>query len=161
MAVLLALPVHVVQAENDAVIRSGCSGGFTGGGSGYEIHRDGSISSWRTDSWKASPDTTVIRNDKAAVGRLFSPFEEAGFSRINLNEPGNMTCFLTLESEGKNHTVSWSQKPLQPVQELYDAVVSIVTGKPDQGGMAIIETVPPPPSKLKPVEKQPAPMGGR
>ena len=158
-AILLVLPLRVLAADDIPVIRSGCSGGFTGGGSGYEIHRDGSISSWRMDTWKSAPETTLIRTDKSAADRLFTLFDQAGFARIEHNEPGNMTCFLTLESAGKSHTVSWSHKPPQQVQELSDAVTTIVTRKLSQGGLTIIETFPPPAPKLKTMEKHPAPTG--
>ena len=161
-AILLVLPLRVLAADDIPVIRSGCSGGITGGGSGYEIRWEGSISSWRMDSFNTSPETTLIRSDKAAADRLFTLFDHAGFVRIEHNEPGNMTCFLTLESAGKSHTVCWSKKPPQPVRELYDAVTSIVTGKPgsSMGEVTIIQTVPAPTPKLRPEKKYPAPTGG-
>jgi hypothetical protein len=158
-ATLLIVPLSVLAADDIPVIRSGCSGGVTGGGSGYEIRRDGRISSWRTDSWHSALQSTPIRTDKAAADRIFALFDKAGFARVDYNEPGNMACFLTLESGGKSHTVSWSGKPPQQIQELNDAVTTIVTGKPTQGGLTVMDGVPPPAPKLEPTEKYAAPTG--
>jgi len=132
-AALLVLPPSAPAGEDIPVIRSGCSGGFTGGGSGHEIRRDGTIGSWREESAGSPRETKALRSDKAAADRLFSLFEEAGFSRIELHEPGNVTCFLTLESAAGSHTVSWSRKPPRPVRDLNDAVNAVATGRRGAG----------------------------
>lgn len=161
-AMLLVVPISVPALDDVPAIRSGCSGGITGGGGGYEIRGNGDISSWSMESRNSAPESTLIRSDKPAADRLFAMFERAGFVRIEHHEPGNMTCFLTLSSAGKSHTVVWSQKPPQRVRELTDAVAIIATGKPVAvpGELTIVETIPAPTPDLKLEEKLPAPNSG-
>lgn len=51
-----------------------------------------------------------ICKNKKTVELLFEKLNKMNFIDIKMNETGNITAFISLESEGTKHQVSWWRK---------------------------------------------------
>ena len=85
----------------------GCSGGFTGGGDGVVVHRDGEIHRWSRPTYRDPVEQSFVRSDGAATRDLFAELERISFTGIHYNKVGNMTCSVTLRRDGSTHIVAW------------------------------------------------------
>jgi hypothetical protein len=112
-------------AEGGDTISYGCSGGFTGGGSGVTVHRDGTVVHWSRPSDRDPVERSLTQHREGAV-RLFALFQEVKFESLDFNHPhGNWRCFLTLKMNAREHTVSWGDGrfPIPPeIQRIVDEV---------------------------------------
>ncbi len=107
----------VAESQTADSVISGCSGGFTGGGGGSIINRDGLLLRWSRATRRDEVKETVIRSDPKEVRRVFTQLEKMKFTSIKYNKFGNMTCFLTLRQGSSSHAVSWEfGDPLAPSQ---------------------------------------------
>ncbi len=106
---LLALPTPVALAQHDAErsISCGCSGGFTGGGSGVTVLWDGAILRWSRPTYRDSLEESLIRSDPRAARQFFAQLDEMNFTSIHYKKTGNMTCHLTLRQGSTTHAVAW------------------------------------------------------
>jgi len=96
----------IIQKEEDYV-SYGCQGGVTGGGGGIKVKRNGEIIRWVIDTvlWERK-EASLVRNDIAVSTLLFARLEEINFTGIDYNEPGNMTCSVTLRQGSSEHSVT-------------------------------------------------------
>ena len=86
----------------------GSAGGFTGGGSGYEILSTGQILTWA----QVTPQHPL---EKKAIGQaspeqleeLSTALQAPGLQSIEFAQSGNMTSFLEIESQGRKQRWSW------------------------------------------------------
>ncbi len=85
----------------------GCSGGFTGGGSGVVVQRDGEIHRWSRPTYGDPVEQSFIRIDRAAARDLFAWVVRINFASIRYSKPSNMTCHVTLRQGGSTHAVAW------------------------------------------------------
>ena len=112
VATILALlslfsPTALGQSEEPRSLSYGCSGGFTGGGSGVTVRSNGTILKWSLPSAGGSLEESVIRSDPTAAQRLFTQLDEMNFTNIDYKKFGNMTCYVTLREGSTTHEVSW------------------------------------------------------
>jgi hypothetical protein len=92
---------------NGESLSSGCSGGFTGGGGGVVVHRDGAIHRWSRPTYRDPVKQSFVRLDRAAAGELFAELERINFTSIRYKKPSNMTCEVTLRRGETTHAVAW------------------------------------------------------
>jgi hypothetical protein len=88
-----------------STISAACGGGVAGGGSGVTLTPDHHLISWD----KSSATSPRIEID-AGADDVFSTdvrrqLNAVGFAGIDFNQPGNMTCSLTVD----DHAVAWPQ----------------------------------------------------
>ena len=86
----------------------GSEGGFTGGGSGYEIHASGQVLAWN----QTTPQHPL---EKQAIGQatpeqletLSIALHAPGLQSIEYQQSGNLTSFLEMQRPGHKHRWSW------------------------------------------------------
>lgn len=92
---------------NEESLSYGCFGGFTGGGGGAVVQRDGGIHRWSLSTYRDPVEQSFIRLDHAAAQDVFAEVERINFTGIRYNEPSNMTCEVTHRQGASTHTVAW------------------------------------------------------
>ena len=92
---------------NEESLSYGCSGGFTGGGGGVVVQRDGEIHRWSPPTYRHPVEQAFIRFDRAAARDVFAEVERINFTSIRYSKPGNMTCHVTLRRGASTHAVAW------------------------------------------------------
>jgi hypothetical protein len=108
-AFLMFFSAVAAFAESSKTIKSGNCGGIRGGCRGYEIHSDGTI--FNTESGPGAEEKKrVICKNKKTVELLFEKLNKMHFTDVKMNETGNITTFISLETEGTKHQVSWWRK---------------------------------------------------
>jgi hypothetical protein len=122
--------VHRTVADT---IIAGCLGGITGGGAGEAVTESGDFLTWtRSGPLPSGTTWTAVSRDSTAARRLFAELDRSGFDRENLNDPGNMTCFLARHGPGRSHEVAWpsGRRPrrLAALLAIYDQVRRPVAG---------------------------------
>jgi len=84
------------------------SGGFTGGGEGYTLYRDGRLESWTQVRASLPRETKFIGNvSNGAVLKIRRIVQENELLRFNHNVTGNMTTSLIFRNDDGEHSVSW------------------------------------------------------
>ncbi len=107
-AVLLGAALLLTPATAGAEsLTAWCGGGFTGGGSGMRIAGDGAVTRLARTTAAAPLALSPLGQDQAAFRRWSAALEAAGFAALRLNQPGNMTCSLVLETGAARHAVAW------------------------------------------------------
>ena len=114
----------VSRATADTII-AGCLGGVTGGGGGTAVTESGVFLSWaRSGPLASGTSWTTVRQDLTGARRLFAALDRSGFEREDLNDPGNLTCFLARHGPGRDHEVAWpsGQRPrrIAAILAIYD-----------------------------------------
>lgn len=118
---------RAVAARGDTVtplLETGCGGGVTGGGGGTFLTASGHV--YRFSRGGPAPNAqrelTLLRRDSAGAAALVKAAEDAGITRIKYSEPSNMTCYLSLERDGKSYEVAWplgtSPAPIRKLVEI-------------------------------------------
>jgi hypothetical protein len=126
LAVLACANPQPVSSDTGDLLSCGCGGGFTGGGQGGVIHRDGRILRWTMAQAGAERVETSLPENPDAVAKLFELIEKLRFEEIVFDHPHfNMRCSLTLTKNGSDHSVSWGDGnyPLPPeLQKIVDEI---------------------------------------
>ena len=100
--------VSVTQADSvNALLETGCGGGFSGGGGGTFLTADGKFYHFRFQTPNAKRELTLVRTDTARAAELVRRAKKEGIERITYVHPSNMTCYLTLTGGSSTHEVSW------------------------------------------------------
>jgi len=107
LAILAGSSVAALAGDDEAFVSSGCSGGFTGGGSGVVVHRNGEIHRWFQPTYRDPVEQSFVRLDLAAARELFAELDRINFTAIRYNKHGNMTCRVTLRQGDSTHDVEW------------------------------------------------------
>lgn len=95
-------------SRSEDTVRVGCSGGYTGGGSGNTLTRDGQLSAYQHESWRRDSITHApLRRDPEAAKTVFAALESIRFRALRFNEISNMTCVLALHDSKGEHSVTW------------------------------------------------------
>ena len=103
---------------NDSVIYA-CAGGFTGGGNGVTVKKDGTIIQW-TSNLNSQNKEVASQSDVTFTNKVFERIDDSHFMNINYNKPANMTCSLIINRSNYSHTVSWSGKPPEKIKLLVE-----------------------------------------
>lgn len=110
-------------------IESGCHGGFSGGGGGTSIHRDGKIYSWSLNNASGARNETLLKESKADFDLLMQQLDNIGFRNIDFDKPSNMTCFIRLYRQNQRiHSVVWpwgSNAVPKSVADIYEQIGAI------------------------------------
>lgn len=103
------------SSDNDAFqIRFGRSGGFTNIPLEYLLDGSGDIFKIQKDTLNAG---SVPRRK---IKKLTERLTEMDFEHLDVNEPGNMTYFISVTTDTYNNTVKWNdQTDNYPLKELY------------------------------------------
>jgi len=116
LLVLSALPfLLTITACSGTAMKTiktkGC-GGITGGCRGYEIHSDGTVFQTQIELRDFGPKEkkTEICKDRKIADLLFEKLKMIKFTDIHMKEVENITAYISFESEGRRHEVSWWQK---------------------------------------------------
>ena len=113
----LALSLFGTACKSETeTITYGCSGGYTGGGSGVKVINDGRIFKWTSTLEKVSEEE--LKNDIKLADEAFSRLKKLNITNINYNNPGNYTCTLTVQKNGTSHSVSWSNNTDKKIENL-------------------------------------------
>jgi hypothetical protein len=113
----------------------GTTGGFTGGGDGYEIHSDGRVLAWSLSTADAEIDKQPIgQAEPEQLLPLMHALAVPDLRSIELRETGNMTTFLEARSS-EQPTQRWSwpadrmggrtPKVPAPVHTAFEAALAI------------------------------------
>ena len=112
--------------DDQPYLESSCSGGFTGGGGGSIVTRDGRFYHWQRQTYASPQWMKFDRRDSARAAMLFAEAERIGFLRTDYDKPSNMSCSLSLVSGAKGHTVTWpingAPRHIRAVAKLADEV---------------------------------------
>jgi hypothetical protein len=100
-------PPASVQPRATGSITAHCGGGVTGGGGGTRILEDGMVTRLEQPRAGVPVVITPLGRDTAAYRRWVATLETAGFARLAEQRPGNVTCSLTQELNGRLAGVSW------------------------------------------------------
>ncbi len=91
------------EKVDDMVMIFGSSGGFAGKTLRYKLHEDGSI-------YKGGGGNTFAKVngvDKDQAAQIFSNFNNLGFDRVVLDDPGNMTYFIIAKYGDRQKKLAW------------------------------------------------------
>ena len=98
----------IASAEvNEESLSCGCSGGFTGGGGGVVVQRDGGIHRWSRPTYRDPVEQSFVRFDRVAARDLFAQVERIKFTSIRYSKPSNMTCRVELRQGASTHVIAW------------------------------------------------------
>jgi len=92
-----------LQDSEAVALIFGSSGGFAGITTKYMLYEDGSLFQWvNNKSYEA-----IKPLDKNLAGQFFSNFSALGLDRADLNDPGNMTYFIIVQSGDRKKKLAW------------------------------------------------------
>jgi hypothetical protein len=118
LVLLIALGASALRSECATAadeIRSGCSGGITGGGAGLVLSRDGQLWNWQRS--RANSDLqrgALLGTDAQAALQLFEKARLGGFALIEYRHSGNRTCWVELTQDELTHGVYWTDPGSAP-----------------------------------------------
>jgi hypothetical protein len=100
-------PPSPAQQRPTGSITAYCGGGVTGGGGGTRIQADGTVT--RLDQPRAGVPVVLspLGTDREAHRRWTAALGAAGFARLAEHRPGNFSCSLTQEFDGRLVGVAW------------------------------------------------------
>lgn len=130
-------PEKVVTSSGspgDWSVRFGSSGGFTGGGAGYEILASGAVSSWKRVTAQASVTSISIGSASApSVNALFEAMTAPDLVSLKLSASGNMTSFLEWRQGDESRRYSWEDgvTPPEPVARAQAAALAAIRDAQD------------------------------
>jgi hypothetical protein len=107
----------------------GSSGGFTGGGSGYQIRAGGRVRSWRRLTPKEDIETQRIgRASDQSIQLLYAAMTSSALRDLQLSQTGNMTAFLDWTSGDETRHYSWPEgtQASAPVARAREAAMAAV-----------------------------------
>ncbi len=86
-------------------IKFGSSGGFTGMANEYLIKQDGQV-------YKKSSDnlTLINRIENSEIENINNQFVKLYFENLKLNETGNMTYFIEVQTSNYKNIIKWSDQ---------------------------------------------------
>jgi len=119
--------------ESSWVVTIGSEGGITGGGSGYRIHADGRVESWKRLTAQAEPESTLLgRAPRKEVENLHATLTKTTSLEAATGNRGNMTAFLDWREGQLSKRYTWidGDAPAAPVATAFEAAMQIVRSLP-------------------------------
>ncbi len=107
----------------------GNEGGFAGTVNEYYLFENGQLFHFNSRS------TTKIKCqdlDKKTVDQVFSNFKNLGFFEMELDDPGNLTNYLRMESGEEKHELKWggvNEEVAPIVKQYYNNLMRIAKTK--------------------------------
>ena len=111
------------------VVTLGSEGGITGGGSGYRIHADGRVESWKRLTAQAEPESTLLGRAQAKeVENLHTALSKTTSLETATGNRGNMTAFLDWREGQLSKRYTWidGDTPAAPVATAFETAMQIV-----------------------------------
>ena len=140
------------QTDTQAIV-AGCGGGIVGAARGVAVNRDGRIVRWEQAAAQLPVKETMLHTDRKLARRLFDQLEAIGFTRIQLVEPSNVACHLSLRTASGSHAVVWplgSERAPDSVRKLFAEIIHLDPATPrPRDGLEIIGRQPPPKPNLQ------------
>lgn len=123
LSVLITSCATQQQAKIPAVrfvqIKFGSSGGFTGITNEYLLKQDGRVFKITSDSFNK-----INQINKPEINNINSEIAELGFENLNLQEKGNITYFIEVQTSNFNNKTTWTdQTQSDGVKQLYKNLV--------------------------------------
>ena len=110
-ATLTATDVAKIDFYNYDYILVGSYGGFTGGKRMYRFDANGTLQAIQSLKAGAPADTLKARKlVKSKNKELRKAVKESKIAETQLDDPGNMTYFITLGKGNAEHTLRWGNK---------------------------------------------------
>ena len=103
------------KSQTDS-ITYGCSGGFTGGGSGVKIISDGSVIKWTSTIDEISEQQ--LRRDQELTDEAFSRLEELNIHALDYQQLGNFTCTLSVKKGNHQYSISWTNNNDKKIEKV-------------------------------------------
>ncbi len=100
------------------ILEFGNSGGFTGAIDCYRMMENGQL--FKSNDGKNFTEITSM--DKKVAEQMFENFETLGFNEMRINDPGNMTFYVSLGQGKRVQTLKWggtSQIPDPNLKRFY------------------------------------------
>jgi len=136
LAVLIALGAGCMAEQKATtelpdgwMVTVGSQGGFTGGGSGYQIRANGHVRSWRRLTPRDDVETERIGTaSDASLRELYAAMTSAELRDLELSETGNMTALLDWSMGEDSRHYSWPEgtEPPQAVARAREAAMAAV-----------------------------------
>ena len=136
MALILGLSAGCMAEQNVAtdlpdgwMVTLGSQGGFTGGGSGYQIRANRSVRSWTRITPRDSLETARIGTaSDRTLRELYSAMTSKELRDLQLSQTGNMTALLDWASGEETRHYAWPQgtRPPDPVVRAQEAAMAVV-----------------------------------
>ena len=102
------LSIGTVMAKKPPFqLKFGSGGGFTGAVTTYTLNSDKTFSKEESLTHKTEALPKVKCKDICQIRKLL---KKVNFSLLNIDKPGNMSSFITLNQGGKEYKTVWSGK---------------------------------------------------
>lgn len=111
------------------MVTVGSQGGFTGGGSGYQIRANGRVRSWRRLTPRDDIETQRLGTaSDASLRELYAAMTSAELRDLELSETGNMTALLDWSMGDDSRHWSWPEgtEPPTAVARAREAAMAAV-----------------------------------
>ena len=97
-------------------------GGFTNHSTEYFISGDGTVSKTENNIQK-----TIGHLKKKEVKKITNHVKSKEFEKLKINEPGNLTYFITVKTNQYENTVRWNDETQNPVlKDTYKMLVEFL-----------------------------------
>lgn len=107
------------QTTSFIEIKFGSSGGFTGMTNEYLIKQDGKVYKNSTDNL-----TLITQIENSEIENIKKQLTEIDFENIKLNEKGNMTYFIEVQTSTYENRITWSdQTQNDSIKQFYKSLV--------------------------------------
>jgi hypothetical protein len=113
-----AKEVKPVDAKNMTEIAFGWGGGFTGMVEEYHLLKDGTLK---------QGDEVKKKLDSKQLKAVMALFKKINFTKVKLNDPGNLYYFLSAKSANNEQKLTWNDLTVLPpeVKAAYDALINL------------------------------------
>jgi hypothetical protein len=116
------------------MVTVGSQGGFTGGGSGYQIRANGRVRRWTQLTPQDDIETTRIGSaSDESLRELYTAMTAPELRDLQLSQTGNMTAFLdwTMDEDARHY--SWPEGPQPPAPVVRAREAAMAAGKEAEG----------------------------
>lgn len=106
------------------VLGFGNGGGFTGAFTYFKLLDNGQL----FHSKDGNNYTEIAGIDKDTAAQMFENFSTFGFENMRINDPGNMTYFVTMGQGERVQKIAWGGGKLEPepvLKQYYTTLISL------------------------------------
>ncbi len=113
-----AKPAKPIDMKNMTEMVFGWGGGFTGMVEEYHLHKNGTLK-------KGNEDLKNI--DSKQMKKILAAFKKVNFSKVKLNDPGNLYYFMAAKSADNEQRLIWNDQTTLPaeVKTAYDELINV------------------------------------
>lgn len=126
-------PPKTPKIKYDKTIIIGSGGGITGGYTTYKIAPNGQLTLTQTHPNKTQGLRILTAEE---MKKIHAAFNQLNFESLNINQPGNMTYLLEMQTlDGKKQELKWGNvnfKVPANVQAFYTNTLQVITKLADK-----------------------------